>query len=173
MEQRGVMSAGEVEVWTRSEAITQIRRALLKHADGERSMCAIAAELGIFCRGFRRWHDRGFHLAWRSVIGVSTHLTRAQMERLADLWQLSEQLRLRVPIACDSQTICAGACRGWNEFSNEKLEQFCSDILGKRVVLDEAAGRNEDAPVELDGGTHARAGHHDDESRDDRSARDR
>jgi len=141
------ISAGEVEVWTRSEAIARIRWALLQHADGERSMCAIAAELGIFCRGFRRWHDREFHLAWRPAIGVSTHLTRAEMERLADLWQLSEQLRLQASIACDAQAICAGACRGWNEFSNEKLEQFCSDILGKRVALDESAGANADSRI--------------------------
>jgi len=106
-------------------------------------MCAITADLGIFCRGFRGWHDREFHLAWRPAIGVSTHLTRAQMERLADLWQLSEQIRLRVPIACDAQAICAGACRGWNEFANEKLEQYCSNILGKKVVLEETPGRAE------------------------------
>jgi len=132
-----VTAAAQPDVWTRSEAIGHLRRGLLRHSDGERSMCAIAGELGIFCRGFRRWPEREFHDRWKAAIGVSTHLTRGQMESLADLWQLSEQLRLGVSLACDAQTTCPGACRGWNEFSNAVLARFCDDILGRSVVVAE------------------------------------
>jgi hypothetical protein len=123
------------EVWRRDEAIARLRVGLLNLSDGEHSMCQIAAELGVFCRGFRRWPDGEFYRRWARVIGRSTHLSRPQMEQVADVWQLSEQLRLRVPLACDAQTIVPGACRGWNEFSNEDLEMCCDEILGRNVVV--------------------------------------
>jgi hypothetical protein len=125
------------EVWTRHEAIARLRNALAKLSDDEHSMCQVAAERGIFCRGFRRWHDHEFHERWKAIIGQSTHLTRAQMEELANVWQLSEQIRLRVRLACDAQTISHGACRGWDEFSNEALGRFCDEILGRSIVVAE------------------------------------
>ena len=97
-------------------------------------MCETTARLGIFCRGFRRWPDTQFLRLWTRAMGPSTHLNRAQMERLADIWQLTEQLRLRIPIACDACS-AFGPCRGWNEFSNAQLERFCADVLGQNVAI--------------------------------------
>ena len=98
-------------------------------------MCRVAAERGIFCRGFGRWPEREFHERWKRLLGVSTHLNRSQIERLADIWQLSEQLRHRVPLACDAQTLSPGACRGWDEFSNADLSRFCKEIMGRDVTV--------------------------------------
>lgn len=123
------------EVWTRDEAIGRLRGGLLRLSDGQHSMCQVAAELGIFCFGFRRWSDAEFERRWGKVIGRSTHLTRPQLERIADLWQLTEQLRQRVPLACDAATIGGGPCRGWNQFSNRNLARHCADILGRDVVV--------------------------------------
>ena len=125
----------EACVWTREETIERLRQGLLALCDDEHSMCEIAAERNIFCRGFRRWHEAEFHRKWKAVIGQSTHLTRAQMERFANIWQLSEQIRCRVGLACDAQTIAHGPCRGWEEFGNDTLAQFCSEILEKNVVV--------------------------------------
>lgn len=68
-------------------------------------------------------------------MGPTTHLNRAQMERLADIWQMTEQLRLRIPIACDALN-ARGPCRGWNEFSDAELERFCADVLGQNVAIE-------------------------------------
>ena len=122
-------------VWTRDEAIRRLRLALQPMCDSDRSMCEVAASKGIFCRGFRRWHDSEFHLRWKGALGTSTHLTRAQMERLADIWQLSEQVRCGVAFACDASARCHGPCRGWDEFANDGLARFCQDLLGARVVV--------------------------------------
>ena len=81
------------ELWTRAEAIACLRESLVKLCGEGRSMCQAAADRGIFCRGFRQWPEREFHDLWKPLIGESTHLSRAQMERFADLWQLSEQVR--------------------------------------------------------------------------------
>ncbi len=124
-------------VLTREEAIGKLRGRLQKMAGQDHSICQVAAERGIFCRGFRRWHDAEFHERWRAVFGQSTHLSRPQIERLADLWQLSEQIRCGVGLACDAQTVAPGACRGWNEFSDDTLAGFCSEVLGLRIVVAE------------------------------------
>ena len=125
----------EPEVWTRPEAVKNLREALLKLSDEEHSICQIAAERGIFCHGFRRWSESEFDRRWRVALGRSTHLTRAQMEELANVWQLTEQIRCRVALACDARSSPGSACRGWDEFSNADLGRYCADILGKNVVV--------------------------------------
>ena len=129
------MTAAGVETWSRDEAIRRLRAGLLRLTDDEHSMCQVAAERGIFCMGFRRWHDFEFHEKWKKAIGVSSHLTREQMEEFANLWQLAEQIRLRVTLACDAEKVAHGACRGWDEFANKDLARYCADVLGANVEV--------------------------------------
>ncbi len=123
------------QVWARDDAIRHLRESLLKLTDDEHSMCQIAADKGVFCRGFRRWSNADFHRKWKAAIGVSTFLTRDQMERFANFWQLTEQIRLRVCFACDAETLSHGACRGWDEFGNDQLARYCADVLGVSVQV--------------------------------------
>ena len=122
-------------VWSRREAIARLRAALVALTDEEHSICHVAAKLGIFCGGFRRWNASEFDRRWRSAIGRSTHLTRPQMEEFANLWQLAEQIRQRVALACDTKTKNGGTCQGWDEFSNADLARFCADVLGQNVEV--------------------------------------
>ena len=124
-------------VWSRREAISRLRETLLRLVDEDHSMCQVAADRGIFCHGFRRWDAREFDRRWKHAIGRSTHLTRAQMEEFANLWQLAEQLRRGVALACDTRSRGPAPCRGWDEFSNADLSRFCADILGRNVVVTE------------------------------------
>lgn len=120
--------------WTRREAISGLRSALVRLTDDEHSICQVAAERGIFCHGFRRWNAQEFDRRWRNAIGRSTHLSRNQMEEFANLWQLAEQIRRDVKLACDLPPAeRRGACRGWEEFSNADLSRFCSDVLGRNI----------------------------------------
>lgn len=128
-------SVARREVWTRAEAIARLRETLMKLTDDEHSMCQVAAERGIFCNGFRRWRNGEFDRGWRAAIGRSTHLSRKQLEELANVWQLAEQIRQRVAFACDAETLTHGACRGWAEFDNAELARHCLEILGKDVVV--------------------------------------
>jgi hypothetical protein len=121
--------------WSRQTAIAALRLCLNRLSDGEHSTCQVAAERGIFCRGFRRWNDHEFHQRWKAVLGESTHLTRPQIELLADLWQLSEQIAQSVPVACDAHSAASGPCRGWQEFSNEALARYCAELVGRKVVV--------------------------------------
>jgi hypothetical protein len=131
------MSAvAQSEAWSRSEAIGRLRAMLLALTDEEHSICQVAAEGGIFCRGFARWSPADFDRRWKRAIGRSTHLSRAQMEEFANLWQLAEQIRQRVTLACDAKATGERACRGWDEFSNEEISRFCADVLGETVVVE-------------------------------------
>ncbi len=98
--------------------------------DGSRS--------GIATLRFRRWRDAKFHRKWKAELGQSTHLTRSQMERFVNIWQLSEQICCRVGPACDAQTVAHGPCRGWDEFSDTTPVQYCNEIPESNVVV---AGR--------------------------------
>jgi hypothetical protein len=120
---------------SRAEAISRLREALLKLTDDEHSICQVAAEQGIFCRGFRRWNAAEFDRRWSRVIGRSSHLTRAQLEEFANLWQLAEQVRCRVTVACDLAQSTKSTCRGWDEFSSADLARHCSDILGRNIEV--------------------------------------
>jgi len=139
------MAAGEpgsARVLTRPQAIAVLRRGLERFGDGEHSTCHVAAERGIFCRGFRRFDDHEFHQRWRPVLGESTHLNRRQIERLADVWELCEQVRQRVHVTCDARAVSPGPCRGWLEFSDAALGRFCTELLGRDVIVTEG-----DAPA--------------------------
>jgi hypothetical protein len=122
-------------VWHRGEAISRLRVSLIGMTDEEHSLCQVAADRGIFCRGFRRWGEAEFDRRWRKYIGRSTHLSRAQMEEYANVWELAEQIRRRVSLACDAQSAAGGPCRGWNEFSNAELARFCNDVLGENAEV--------------------------------------
>ena len=115
----------------RAEAIERLRKALTPLAGPDVSLCRIAAERGIFCRGFRRRPTAEFDRRWRKAIRRSTHLTRDRMEKFADLWQLIEQFRCGVPLACDAAGP-GSPCRGWDEFSDEQLAQFCRELTEVR-----------------------------------------
>lgn len=112
----------------RGASIERLRRALIPLVDEDNSICRVAAERMIFCRGFRRWHIAEFDRRWRPAIGRSTHLTRDQMEKYANLWQLTEQVCQRVPLACDLTPGPTTPCRGWEEFSDEDLARFSRDL---------------------------------------------
>ncbi len=132
---RLVSAGGKVDSWSRAEAISHLRPYLARLTDEENSLCRVAAEKGIFCRGFRRWNVPEFDRQWRDFIGRSTHLSRPQMEEYANLWQLTEQLARGATLACDAASAGHGPCRGWREFSNDVLAQFCTDLLGESVEV--------------------------------------
>ena len=132
---------------SREETIRHLRPRLLELCGDERSMCRVAAERGLFCRGFRRWHDREFHQRIKPSLGVSTHLNRLQMETLADLWLLSEQLRLDVGLACDAATLGEGFCRGWDELSDRELRDACLELQGRPLQSEQEARTDRGCPA--------------------------
>lgn len=120
---------------TRENAINWLRTALMRLVDDGNSICLVAAEKGIFCRGFRRYTDEELEQRYRWLTRKNPGASRPEIEDLANKWQLGRQLFDEVPLACDAQQREHDTCRGWDEFSNEDLTRFCHEILGQDLVV--------------------------------------
>lgn len=118
---------------SRTAAIALLRAALLELVDDDRSICQVAAERGIFCRGFRRYSDEEFRQRYWWLAGIG--LTRKQIEQRANLWQLARQLYHDVPLACDVQQRDRDACNGWDDFSNQTLAEFYRELTGLELEI--------------------------------------
>jgi hypothetical protein len=106
---------------TREEAIARIRERLVALTDEENCVCKVAAERRIFCNGFRRWTDKELRERYWWIVRKRPDITRAELERVANDWQLAQQDVRDVAIACDVQTTIHDTCRGWDDFTTEDL----------------------------------------------------
>lgn len=122
-----------LKVIGRREALERIRRQLIALQEEGKSVCRIAAERNILCRGFGR--DSDDELRWRYVdkIDGALVLTREELEQRANAWHLERQQREGTLLCCDVQSEFHETCRGWDDFSNEELARFCFELFGERV----------------------------------------
>jgi hypothetical protein len=122
-------------VVSRSYAIRRLRDHLVALTDDDHSMCRVAAEKGILCRGFARFSDEELRKRFSTLTARRPGMNRWQLEAMANQWELARQIVDRVPIACDAQAIEHDTCKGWDDFSNDDLGRFCADLLGMQVVV--------------------------------------
>lgn len=115
---------------SRSQAIADLRRELLKLVDEEHSLCLVAARRGIFCNGFGRFET--VDLAERLPGSVPPATERVEIERRANAW-LSELQDLRAGrLPCDHEGR-SSLCAGWEEFFEAELARFYLEMLGEEV----------------------------------------
>lgn len=122
---------------SRSEAIADLRRALLAVAGDEHSICRVAQEKNLFCRGFAQWKLHELKARYPQITRSRPHLTRPEMEELADRWQLARQFAEGEQLACDVQ-LHEGehqTCKGWDEFDDRTLERFHEELCGEEVHI--------------------------------------
>lgn len=120
---------------TRTEAIDRLRDELLKLAGDEESVCKVAAEKNIFCQGFHRSSDGGLRRCYSWLDKKRPGMSRAELEDLANRWQLARQEVNQLPIACDVQQKEHDSCNGWDDFSNADLSRFYLELTGRDLVV--------------------------------------
>lgn len=120
---------------TRAEAINRLRNELVKRTDGDMSACRLAAEKGIFCKGFARFSDDELKKQYNWIVRRRPAMTRAELESIADRWQMARQEVDELPLACDVQSRVHDTCRGWDDFSNVDLSKFYQELTGKEVTI--------------------------------------
>jgi hypothetical protein len=120
---------------TRDKAIGALRGYLGRLADDEHSVCDVAAQRGIFCRGFTRWGEKQLRQRFHTIETLRPGLPRAQFAELANKWQLARQEVDHLPTACDAQALEHDTCLGWDEFGNDELAQFLHELFGWTVVV--------------------------------------
>ena len=124
-----------VETIAREEAVKILRGELLKLVDDENSICKVAAEKGIFCKGFQRYSDFELRKRYRWIARKDRRYTREEIEELANRWQLARQDVDELPLACDVQQVEHDSCRGWDDFSSEELGKFIYQVTGRVVAV--------------------------------------
>ena len=122
----------EPETMSRESLIDALRTELARRANGEVSICRLAAETGIFCRGFRRFSDKELRERFGWIVKKNPRMSREQLESVADRWQMARQDVDDVAVACDVQQIEHDVCNGWNDFTDEELTHFLAVIKEKR-----------------------------------------
>lgn len=122
-------------VISRENAISRLRRKLREMTGNNTSACQVAAERGILCRGFARYNDRELHEAYAKLIPGSGSMSREDLQRAADIWQLERQTDVGTVVSCDTQQMFYETCRGWMDFSNAQLARFCLELLGEEVIV--------------------------------------
>lgn len=120
---------------TRAEAIEGLRTELVKLTDGDMSACKLAADRGIFCRGFAQYEDDELKKLYSWIVRRRPKMTRAELESIADRWQMARQEVDELPLACDVQTRVHDTCRGWDDFSNADLSRFYQELTGKEIAV--------------------------------------
>jgi hypothetical protein len=126
------------ETITREALVAELRGELARRANGEISVCRLAADRGIFCHGFRQYTDAELRQRYPWIAKRYPRAPRAEFETLADNWQLARQDVDGLETSCDVQTLEHDGCNGWNDFTNDDLAGFLLDLTGRRVaVVDE------------------------------------
>lgn len=123
------------EAVPRTEMIALLRSELVKLTDEENSICKVAAERGIFCKGFDRNSDGGLRRCYSWLDKRRPGMSRDELEDLANSWQLARQIVDDLPLACDVQQKEHDSCRGWDDFSNEDLSKFFNELTGRSLIV--------------------------------------
>ena len=120
---------------TRDQAVRAIRRKLLEMTDDDHSMCQVASEKGIYCRGYRQLSDEQMKQKYEWFLRRNPGMSRPELEDLANRWQLARQIVDKVPISCDAQQIEHDTCSGWDGFSDAELVRFHRDLLAEEIQI--------------------------------------
>lgn len=123
------------ETLSRQELIGALRGELARRANGEMSICRLAAERGLFCKGFQRYSDEELRQRYGWIVRRNPSISREQLEVIADEWQMARQEVDQLPTCCDVQQIEHDACGGWADFSAEDLARFFLELTGRRVIV--------------------------------------
>jgi hypothetical protein len=122
-------------VITREAAVGRIRIRLIAMKEEGKSMCQIAAEKNVLCRGLHRDTTEELRRRYADKIPNGPNRCRSQLEQLANAWQLWRQRREGTPLCCDVQYLFYETCRAWDDFTNEELARFCLELTGENVSV--------------------------------------
>src|ERR1700737_4516953 len=98
-------------VISREDAISRLRRKLLDLTDNGKSACQVATEHGIFCGGFKRYSDQELREAYRHLVQRNPSISRSELERAANEWELDRQADVGTLLSCDTQQLLNETCR--------------------------------------------------------------
>ena len=120
---------------TRQECIGDLQRDLRKLAPGEHSMCEVAARKGIYCKGFAQWTFDELKERYDWIAKARPNITREELEKLANAWQVARQDVFGTGLSCDTQSIEHDTCKGFDGWTDRDLARFHAEICGEAVEV--------------------------------------
>jgi hypothetical protein len=120
---------------TRAQCIDELRTALLARTDDEHSMCEVATREGIYCHGFAQWTFEELKRRYDWIANSRPGITRPELERLANLWQLARQKVFGTQLSCDTQTREHDTCLGFDEWDDATLERYHAELCDESVRI--------------------------------------
>jgi len=120
---------------SRPTLIVALRDELSRRAGGAMSICKLAAQTGIFCKGFRGYTDAELKERYGWISKKNPVAPREELEEIADRWQMARQDALGATTSCDVQQLEHDACGGWDDFTNEDLSCFLRELTGRSVAV--------------------------------------
>jgi hypothetical protein len=126
---------------TRQAAIGELRQHMLAIADEDHSICQCAAERGILCHGFAQWSFDELKQRYWWLVERRPSIKRAELEHLANIWQVARQQVKGTQVACDTQALEHDTCKGWDEMDNPTVARYLQELSGEVVeVLPDSTG---------------------------------
>ena len=120
---------------TRAQAIDALRSRLLELSDEDHSICEVAARHDIYCHGFKQWSFDELKRRYWWLADRRPHVTREELERLANIWQVARQQVMGTEIACDTQCFEHDTCKGWDEWDEATLGRYVQELCGDQVAI--------------------------------------
>lgn len=129
-DQETASSSPATERIHRDQATARLRERLIEMSWPGQSICRMAARRQAFCHGFRRYTDEELRSTYAFL---DSNQARAELELQADAWQIRRQVECGTLTSCDAQWQHHETCRGWDDFTNGQLAEFCAELMGVRV----------------------------------------
>jgi hypothetical protein len=130
-----VKQKNSTDIISRPALIAMLRKELAGRANGEVSICRLAAENGFFCLGFRRLSDAELRERYDWITKKDPAIDRTELESVADRWQLARQDVYGAQTSCDVQQLEHDACGGWDDFTDGELANFLRELTGRIVEV--------------------------------------
>ena len=126
---------------TRHQAIDELRQRMLELVDEDHSICEVATRQGLCCHGFAQWDFDQLKQRYWWIADRRPQVTRPELERLANIWQVARQQVLGTDLSCDTQTVEHDTCNGWDQWDNPTLARYFEELCGETIaVLPDEAG---------------------------------
>lgn len=120
---------------TRQQCIEDLEKQMQRMVDGEHSMCEVAAKKGIYRKGFMQWTFEELKKQYQWIVASRPNITREELEKIANAWQLARQEVFGTTLSCDTQSIEHDTCNGFDGWSDEELARFHGELCGEPVEV--------------------------------------
>jgi len=120
---------------TREQAIDRLRGKLLQLTDEDHSICEVSSAKGLFCRGFSQWTFEELKERYWWLVKSRPHIDRAELERLANIWQVARCTVMGTGLACDTQMAEHDTCKGWDSWDNAELARYIDELCHEQVQV--------------------------------------